>query len=161
VGAFDHGMSQLESRGLLPGLAAAALADAIPILGICLGMQLMCRASQEGRMPGLGWINAQVRRFSFPAHNDMRIPHMGWNTIRVARSNPLLASDAGEQRFYFVHSYYVACDDPDDPIAMTGYGKEFVAAFQRKNLFGVQFHPEKSHRFGMDLIRNFVELQVA
>ncbi|SHI16656.1 imidazole glycerol phosphate synthase subunit HisH [Pollutimonas bauzanensis] len=159
VGAFDHGMSQLESRGLMAGLAEAALDKAIPVLGICLGMQLMCRASEEGRMAGLGWIDAQVRRF--PARDGLRVPHMGWNTVRVARSNPLLGPGPDEKRFYFVHSYYIACNQPGDPIALTNYGEEFVAAFQRGNLFGVQFHPEKSHRYGMDLIRNFVELPIA
>lgn len=156
VGAFDYGMSQLELRDLLPALATAALENAVPVLGICLGMQLMCRASQEGKMSGLGWIDAQVLRFSFTSGDGLRVPHMGWNTIQVPRKNQLLATDSGEQRFYFVHSYYVACNDPSDPIAITDYGGEFVAAFQRNNLFGVQFHPEKSHRFGMEVISNFL-----
>lgn len=157
VGAFDYGMSQLELRGLLPALTTAALENAVPVLGICLGMQLMCRTSQEGKMPGLGWIDAQVLRFSFTNGGGLRVPHMGWNTIQVPKKNQLFATDAGEQRFYFVHSYYVACNDPADPIAVTDYGGEFVAAFQRNNLFGVQFHPEKSHRFGMELLSNFLE----
>ncbi len=161
VGAFDYGMSQLQARGLIPALATVALEKSIPVLGICLGMQLMCAASEEGDMPGLGWIDANVRRFPSADDCRLRVPHMGWNTVQVPRRNPLLSADGGEQRFYFVHSYFVACNKPEDPIAMTHYGEDFVAAFQRNNLFGVQFHPEKSHRFGLQLISAFAGIQHA
>jgi glutamine amidotransferase len=161
VGAFDHGMTQLAARELLPVLNTVALGTRIPVLGICLGMQLMCRTSEEGQLPGLGWIDAEVRRFPVSETLELRVPHMGWNTLRVVRKNPLLSSDGEEKRFYFVHSYKVSCNDPADPIALTSYGEDFVAAFQRENLFGVQFHPEKSHRFGMELMRRFVELEIA
>lgn len=161
VGAFNHGMSQLTSRKLLAALNSSALEARIPVLGICLGMHLMCRSSEEGALPGLGWIDAEVRRFAAPETNGLRVPHMGWNTLRVVRQNPLLSTAGAEQRFYFVHSYRVSCNDPADPIALTHYGEDFVAAFQRQNLFGVQFHPEKSHRFGMELMRRFVEFEVA
>ena len=161
VGAFNHGMAQLSSRELLPALNSSALEARIPVLGICLGMQLMCRSSEEGALPGLGWVDADVVRFPVPETNGLRVPHMGWNTLRVVRENPLLSTDGAEQRFYFVHSYRVSCNDPADPIALTRYGEDFVAAFQRENLFGVQFHPEKSHRFGMELMRRFVEFKVA
>ncbi len=158
VGAFDYGISQLHARGLIPALTTIALERSIPVLGICLGMQLMCAGSEEGTMPGLGWIDARVQRFSFADDSRLRVPHMGWNTVQVPRENPLLATDEGEQRFYFVHSYFVSCNDPNDPIAITNYGRQFVAAFQRNNLSGVQFHPEKSHRFGLRLISAFVGL---
>lgn len=161
VGAFDHGMSQLAARELLPALNTVALETRIPILGICLGMQLMCSTSEEGELPGLGWIDAEVRRFPVSETHELRVPHMGWNTLRVIRKNPLLSSDGEEKRFYFVHSYKVSCNDPADPIALTNYGEDFVSAFQRENLFGVQFHPEKSHRFGMELMRRFVEFEIA
>lgn len=158
VGAFGYGMAQLASRGLVPALNAVALETRIPILGICLGMQLMCRSSEEADVAGLGWIDAEVRRFPAPEATGLRVPHMGWNTLRVVCANPLLPLDAGEQRFYFVHSYRVSCHDLADPIALAHYGDDFVAAFARGNLLGVQFHPEKSHRFGMELMRRFVEI---
>ena len=161
VGSFNHGMAQLTSRALLPPLNSVALEAHIPVLGICLGMQLMCCWSDEGVLPGLAWIDAEVLRFSAYETSGLRVPHMGWNTLRVVRENPLLSSDDVDERFYFVHSYRVICRDPGDPIAVTQYGEEFVAAFQRQNLFGVQFHPEKSHRFGMQLMRRFVEFESA
>lgn len=161
VGAFDYGMSHLLSRGLLPALNSVALQGRIPILGICLGMQLMCRSSEEGALPGLGWLDAEVRHFPAPESSGLCVPHMGWNTLRVLRQNPLVSKDCEEKRFYFVHSYKVSCNDPADPIALTQYGDDFVAAFQRNNILGVQFHPEKSHRFGMALMRRFVEFEIA
>ncbi|RYG29454.1 MAG: imidazole glycerol phosphate synthase subunit HisH, partial [Chitinophagaceae bacterium] len=133
----------------------------IPILGICLGMQLMCNRSDEGSLPGLGWIDAEVLRFSPDQLTNLRVPHMGWNTVDVQKENFLLPLSDAERRFYFVHSYKVACRDADDIVSITHYGEDFVSAFQRNNLFGVQFHPEKSHRFGMSLFRNFVEANCA
>lgn len=161
VGAFDHGMTQLSSKGLIDALNTVAFEKPIPILGICLGMQLMCRSSEEGTLPGLGWIAADVLRFTNPTANGLRIPHMGWNTLKIVKENPLLPLEDAEKRFYFVHSYRVSCDNRDDPLAITHYGEDFVAAFQRNNLIGVQFHPEKSHRFGMDLMCRFVEFNLA
>ena len=161
VGAFDYGMAKLASRELLPALNVVAREARIPVLGICLGMQLMCRSSEEGSLPGLGWIDAEVRHFTASETFELRVPHMGWNTLHVVRENPLVSSDGEEKRFYFVHSYKVSCNDPADPIALTHYGEDFVSAFQRQNIFGVQFHPEKSHRFGMALMRRFVEFEVA
>lgn len=161
VGAFDYGMSHLVSGDLLPALNAMAFEARIPILGICLGMQLMCRSSEEGTLPGLGWVDAEVRRFSTALVNDLPLPHMGWNTLSVVRANPLLSSSEVEKRFYFVHTYKVNCNNAGDAIAWTHYGEDFVSAFQRQNIFGVQFHPEKSHRFGLDLMRCFMDLEVA
>jgi glutamine amidotransferase len=161
VGAFDYGMANLASRELLPALNTVAIEAGIPVLGICLGMQLMCRASEEGTLPGLGWIDAFVRHFNASKDCGLRVPHMGWNTLHVLRENPLLSMDGEEKRFYFVHSYKVCCNDLADPIANTNYGETFTSAFQRRNILGVQFHPEKSHRFGMALMRKFVEFKGA
>jgi glutamine amidotransferase len=159
VGAFDHGMSLLRSAGWDDALNEAVLERSIPILGICLGMQLMCKTSEEGRLPGFGWIDAEVKRFAAAPGSDMKIPHMGWNVVKVAKENPLLPMGAGEWRFYFVHSYYAVCSDSSDILATAEHGQDFVAAFSRQNIFGAQFHPEKSHRFGMHLMQNFVEMQ--
>lgn len=156
VGAFDCGISALRESGILEALNASVFARKVPILGICLGMQLMTNRSDEGVLPGLKWINAEVRKFSF-ASNEIKIPHMGWNTLSVQKVNPLI-SVGKDLRFYFVHSYHVACKDPRDIVATCCYGYDFVAAFAHENIFGVQFHPEKSHRFGMSLMKRFVEI---
>lgn len=157
VGAFDYGMTQLASRGLIGPLHEAAMVRRIPILGICLGMQLMCKSSEEGQIPGLGWIDAEVQKFKFDQASRRPIPHMGWNTLDLAQANGLLDDKLERTRYYFVHSYCVRCNDPADIIATTDYGERFVSAFARANLFGVQFHPEKSHRFGMEMMRKFIE----
>lgn len=156
VGAFDQGMRSLDGRSLVEPLREAA-ARGVPILGICLGMQLMLERSDEGSLPGLALVPGRVRRF--PAGEGLpRVPHMGWNRIALRQASPLFAGAEGDCRYYFVHSYYVSCADSDDVVATTSYGSEFVSAFQRNNLFGVQFHPEKSHRFGMALFRSFLSL---
>lgn len=157
VGAFDYGMAQLAEKGLVEALNEAALVRKIPILGICLGMQLMCKRSDEGVMPGLGWIDAEVRKFEFDQATRLPIPHMGWNTLEIERENGLLNNELERTRYYFVHSYRVSCNNPEDVIATTHYGDTFVSAFARENLFGAQFHPEKSHRFGMAMVKNFLE----
>ncbi|PUA27590.1 MAG: imidazole glycerol phosphate synthase subunit HisH [Cellvibrio sp. 79] len=161
VGAYDHGMGQLHENGLIDALNIVALEKKIPILGICLGMQLMCNRSDEGSLPGLGWIDADVLRFSPDHLANLRVPHMGWNTLNISKENALLPLSETERRFYFVHSYRVTCNDASDVVASTHYGEDFVSAFQRNNLVGVQFHPEKSHRFGMSLFRNFLEANCA
>ncbi len=156
VGSFDSGMKKLISGNFIPALNKIALERGIPVLGICLGMQLMCQSSEEGVMPGLSWIDASVERFPETSSTGLRIPHMGWNTLKVLRPNALLPFNSKELRFYFVHSFRVNCHNSSDSIATTDYGINFIAAFQKGNLFGAQFHPEKSHRFGMDLIRRFM-----
>ncbi len=161
VGAFDHGMHQLASFGLIDALHVAVQQRRVPVLGICLGMQLMCNRSEEGQLRGLGWVDAEVRRFSFDESARLPIPHMAWNTLQLRRQSALLHNLPDRARFYFVHSYKVACADPGDIVATTDYGGEFVSIFSRRNVFGVQFHPEKSHRFGMAMIRNFLELRLA
>lgn len=158
VGAFDHGMSSLRDGDWIEALNETVLVRKVPVLGICLGMQLMCKSSEEGKSPGLGWIDGQVKRFKIPLDSNLKIPHMGWNTITIAKTNPLIVTDKSEQRFYFVHSYHAVCNNPDDVLATAHHGYDFTAAFSHDNIFGVQFHPEKSHRFGMALMKRFVEL---
>jgi imidazole glycerol-phosphate synthase subunit HisH len=156
VGAFDQGMQNLTDRGLIPLLRRKVLEEGTPVLGVCLGMQLLARGSEEGRCPGLGWLDAVAVRFR-PTAGDTRlkVPHMGWNTIMVQRPHPLLSGLEQDARFYFVHSYHVVCHDPGVVLSRTGYGVDFVSAVARDNIVGVQFHPEKSHRFGMQVYRNF------
>jgi glutamine amidotransferase len=156
VGAFDAAMSRIKERGLRDVLDRMALQERIPVLGICLGMQLLTRSSEEGRMPGLGWVNATTRRF--PASRDLPVPHMGWNLVRPGTPSPLTEGLGDQPRFYFVHSYYVRMEDESKVILTTTYGVQFHAALQVGNIYGAQFHPEKSHRFGMQLLRNFANL---
>lgn len=158
VGAFDHGAGSLHDLGWVDALNEAVLQRCVPVLGICLGMQLMCGSSEEGSLSGLSWIDAAVRRFNLPADSALKIPHMGWNTISVVKPNSLVSMDDGEQRFYFVHSYHAVCNNPADVLATAHHGYDFTAAFCRKNIYGVQFHPEKSHSFGMALMKKFVNL---
>lgn len=157
VGAFDNGMKLLSENGWIAALSEAVLGRHVPILGVCLGMQLLCKSSEEGKLPGLGWIDASVHRLS--ADGGLKIPHMGWNVISARKDSPLFSVTTEEQRFYFVHSYHVVCHDPADILATVSYGIEVVAALSRDNIYGVQFHPEKSHRFGMALMKRFVELE--
>ena len=159
VGAFDAGMKNLESRGLTKILNKKVLSERTPVLGICLGMQLLTKCSEEGLLSGFGWIDAGVVRFDLGGWGtNMKIPHMGWNTISVCRESPLFKGLFGESRFYFVHSYHVLCNDESEILAKTSYGYDFTSVVGRGNIFGVQFHPEKSHKFGMRLLKNFSEL---
>ncbi len=158
VGAFDAGMRKLNESGLTPLLNELVLEKKTPILGLCLGMQLMTRRSEEGVEAGLGWFEAETVRFRFgPEQAHLKIPHMGWNTLEVRRPHPLVADLGPEPRFYFVHSYHVVCADPADVVAWTDYGHPVAAVIARENILGAQFHPEKSHKFGMQLLRNFAE----
>lgn len=161
VGAFDEGMQGLKNSGFVEVLSRKVLEEKTPILGLCLGMQLLTEKSKEGAEKGLGWINAETKRFSFPAESGLKIPHMGWNEVKICRADALVGClDQREEaaRFYFLHSYYVECADRQDVLLQTGYGIEFDVAFRRENIMGVQFHPEKSHKFGMQILRNFYEL---
>lgn len=157
VGAFDPGISKLMETGLLPALNDLVLIKGRPILGICLGMQLMCRRSEEGVLPGLGWINAEVLKFSSCTAKRLRVPHMGWNVVHKRKNNVLLDPLEQEEKYYFVHSYYVHCNDSKDILTETDYGSMFVSSFQKENIVGVQFHPEKSHRFGLRILKRFAE----
>jgi glutamine amidotransferase len=152
VGAFDRGMRNLAERNLVEPLTDLVQEKKVPVLGICLGMQLLARRSEEGGLPGLGWVDADAVRFTVPG---VRVPHMGWNAVRVAPAGERLFSSADEERFYFVHSYYLCCDDDAEVAAWAHHGIDFPAAVVQGNVMGVQFHPEKSHRFGMALLERF------
>lgn len=162
VGAFDNGMQKLQSAGMLEPLEQRVLRDKIPFLGVCLGMQMLLDCSEEGSLPGLGWIPGQVKKFDFSGmgKTGLKIPHMGWNTVRSTNSTSLFRGLDEEARFYFVHTYHVVCRDQTNSLGTSEYGYPFVSAVQKDNIYGVQFHPEKSHRFGMALLKNFAELSV-
>lgn len=156
VGAFDNAMNRINSSGLRDILDKKALEEGIPILGICLGMQLLTRGSEEGSVPGLDWIPADTIKFN--RDSGLKVPHMGWNVVHVSTPSKLTDSLPEESRFYFVHSYHVIAHEPQFSILKTDYGLRFDSAIQNKNIYGTQFHPEKSHKFGMELLRNFAEL---
>jgi imidazole glycerol phosphate synthase, glutamine amidotransferase subunit len=159
VGYFAAGMKNLRDSGLIPVLNKKVLECHVPLLGICLGMQLLTKFSEEGDSAGLGWIDAVTKKFHFSVPQDkLRIPHMGWNTIDKKRESVLLNGIIPDNRFYFAHTYAVSCNDNSDIVAATRYGYEFVSIVQKGNIYGTQFHPEKSHYHGLKLIENFVRL---
>ncbi len=158
VGNFDCGAREIYERDLSSALRVRVLEEGVPILGICLGMQLLCTNSEEGTFPGLGFVDAEVKRFDINVLQNLKVPHMGWKHVRVLKSNPLIDLQEEFPRFYFVHSYYVAPRHSSLSIGSTTHGISFCAAFQYENIFGTQFHPEKSHRFGLKLFRNFVNI---
>jgi len=157
VGAFGAGMNNLRTLCLIDVLNQKVLVEKIPILGVCLGLQLFCRRSEEGNVAGLGWIDAEAVRFKFPAGSDLRVPHVGWNTLTMRQNSCLLINFEPERRFYFTHSFYIKCYNHEDVVASTHYGGEFASVIRHDNIFGVQFHPEKSHKKGTEVYRNFVE----
>lgn len=157
VGHFDKAMQNISGLGLLDIIKKKALNDKTPMLGICLGMQLMCKSSEEGKEKGIGLIDADVKRFFFEENKKLKIPHMGWNLATPNNKNNLFSSLSGEARFYFVHSFHVVCNNKNDSLATTNYGYDFASAFASENIIGVQFHPEKSHKFGMQFLKNFIE----
>ena len=156
VGSFDAAMREIAARGLREVLDRKAMRDQVPTLGICLGMQLITRSSEEGRLPGLGWVDAAAHRF--PGGRGLKVPHMGWNVVTPTRKSALTTGLPDESRFYFVHSYYVKADRPTDAILTANHGVTFDAALEAGNIFGAQFHPEKSHRFGMQVLANFASI---
>jgi len=159
VGSFDSGMTNLRERRLIPVLNRKVIEEKVPILGLCLGVQLFTLGSEEGRLPGLGWIAAHTRRFEFPAEETrLKIPHMGWNFIEHAKPSMLLENLPPGSRFYFVHSYHLVCSEPTDVLTWTTYGYRFASGIQCHNIYGTQFHPEKSHKFGLALLKNFLTL---
>ena len=155
VGHFDRGMQNLNERGLKPLLDELVLQEKRPILGICLGMQLLARKSEEGSAPGLGWIAADVKRFAFPASDAHVIPHMGWNEVEPVGKGLFGEVPETPPRFYFVHSFHVVADDTADVSAWCEYGYKFAAAVRRGHIWGTQFHPEKSHKFGMSVLKAY------
>ena len=158
VGAFDNGMKNLDEMGFIPVLNKKALEDKTPIIGICLGMQLLTERSDEGELPGLGWIKSETVKFKFDnGVKNLKVPHMGWNTVDPKKGSALFSGLEEDNRFYFVHSYHVICKDESDILGKTHYGYDFTSSVHRDNIYGVQFHPEKSHKFGMNLLKNFLE----
>ena len=157
VGAFDTGMRNLSGLNLIDILNKKVIEEKIPVLGICLGMQLLSKGSEEGSLPGLGWIDASTVRFEFEDSTEYKIPHMGWNFIRQHKTGRLFDNMYPDSRFYFVHSYFFSANDPEDVLTSTTYEIEFTSAIERGNILGVQFHPEKSHKFGMKLLKNFID----
>lgn len=159
IGAFDDGLSKLEALGIIDVLKEKVLQDKTPILGICLGMQLFTNKSEEGNKPGLGFIDAETVKFNFtavPDRSSLRIPHIGWNDVVLSKPSPLFENMHDAPRYYFVHSYFVKLQNLQDELLCTTYGSAFTSAFEKGNVIGVQFHPEKSHKFGIKLFENFV-----
>lgn len=155
VGAFDAGMSKLLETGLVDFIKEQAVEIKKPMLGICLGMQMLGRKSEEGSLLGLGLIPFDTSRFKMEDTN-LRVPHMGWDIVEFKQNSPLTEGLTGRQRYYFVHSYHAKCDNKENVLMTCDYGYEFACAVVRENIYGVQFHPEKSHDFGMALLENFV-----
>lgn len=154
VGAFDWAMKRLNDSGLRDPLDELVLIKHIPVLGVCVGMQMMANSSDEGVLPGLGWVDAEVQRFDSPTLNGMPLPHMGWNDIQTDPDNKLFQK-IEEPQYYFLHSFHMSPVDASCSIAYAEYGVKFTAAVQKNNIFGTQFHPEKSHKCGIELLHNF------
>lgn len=160
VGAFDQAMNELDASGMREALDRAVLQEKKQILGICVGMQLLAHSSEEGSAKGLGWIDGAVKRFDQGgAQQVLRLPHMGWNTVAPRRVSPLFRDVDLETGYYFLHSYYFSCNNPEDQLAVANYGKAFTCVVQRANVCGVQFHPEKSHQAGIQLLKNFATIE--
>jgi glutamine amidotransferase len=156
VGAFDNGMQHLKEYDLIDVLNKKALVEKVPFLGICLGMQLMTRGSEEGKEKGLAWFEAETKKFELP--KGYKVPHMGWNYVKAKKNIKSFLIRDIKYRFYFVHSYYVQCDKDEDVLFETEYGNKFHSAIQKDNIIGMQFHPEKSLNFGMDILQQFAKL---
>jgi len=157
VGHFANGVKKLKESGIWDVLNAKVLEEKTPILGICLGMQLMAKTSEEGHETGFGWFDADVRKFRVSDQVRFKVPHMGWNEAVPAKETPLLQG-LSDAHYYFVHSFHIECHDPADILATTNYDYEFTSAIQKDNIYGVQFHPEKSHDAGEQLLVNFLQL---
>ena len=157
VGHFAHGINQLNNLGFTDVIKEHALTQQKPILGICLGMQLMTNFSEEGDADGLGLIDAQTKKFQLQ-DKSLKIPHLGWNEVSWQKESPILNSLSEKPRYYFVHSYFVECNHQNDVLGTTHYGQDFVSAFQHDNIIGMQFHPEKSHANGIQVFKNFANL---
>ncbi len=158
VGHFKKAMENLEKLELIPVLNELAFEKKIPILGICLGMQLMCESSEEGNSEGLSWIAGKVKRFDVSDKQKFKIPHMGWNSVQLKNESAIMKNIAEDAEFYFVHAYHVHLKDKNLAINITDYAYPFVSGFQKENIFGLQYHPEKSHQVGDQVFQNFIDL---
>lgn len=158
VGHFKYGIENLSKLGLIDVLNKKVMNEKTPILGICLGTQLFCKHSEEGKSDGLGWIDAEVVRFKVSDKIKFKVPHMGWNDVKVINSNNLDKAITKDDKFYFVHSYHLKCSNPSDVWMTSEYDYEFVSAVHSGNIYGTQFHPEKSHDAGYALLKEFAEL---
>ncbi len=157
VGSYDIGMRELHEGGWVTALNKLVIEEHVPILGICLGMQFFFNRSEEGSEKGLGWINGYLQKFVSNESEPIKIPHMGWNTVNVIKRDSLIQSEGlDETRYYFVHSFHAICEDKENLVATAFHGSDVAAAVVKNNIYGVQFHPEKSHRFGMDLLTKFL-----
>lgn len=158
VGHFNYGMEQLHKSGLVGLLNEKVLEKKVPILGICLGVQLLTQSSEEGTAAGLGWIAGKTIAFEkTKLQSNQKIPHMGWSDLSNYQQSKLFTNMPDEPRFYFVHSYHLALENSADVLVTANYGYQFAAGIEHENILGVQFHPEKSHKFGMKLLENFVQ----
>jgi glutamine amidotransferase len=160
VGSFDSGMQNLQDLNLTEILNRKVLVEKVPVLGICLGVQLMCKNSEEGLLPGLAWFDAEVLSFKgrFLEGQTLPVPNMGWREVTVERENALCINLPIEPRYYFVHSYFIKPNQENEILMSSNYGFEYTVALQRSNIYGVQFHPEKSHKYGFHLLKNFAEV---
>ena len=159
VGAFDNAMQRLDQSGMRESIDHLVLQQGVTVLGICVGMQILAHCGEEGKLRGLGWIDGQVKKLDIKSlPHRTHLPHMGWNNVRPLTANRLFAGLDTDSRFYFLHSYYFECKNRDDVLADSDYGVRFSCAVNHKNIYGVQFHPEKSHHFGVQLLKNFAEL---
>ncbi len=159
VGAFDQAINELKKSGMRQALDTLVLQEKKYLLGICVGMQLLAKSSQEGVSGGLGWIDGEVKKFDHKNFNQAtHLPHMGWNTIQPVKESPLFKDVDLDFGYYFLHSYYFSCTKNDHILAVTNYGGEFTCAVNFENIYGVQFHPEKSHHSGIQLLKNFANL---
>jgi glutamine amidotransferase len=159
VGAFDETISKLDSTGFREMLDIEVLQNKVPIIGICVGMQILAESSEEGSLNGLGYIKGQVKKIDASLLNQKpKLPHLGWNSIEINQPNDLLKNIDPEFGFYFLHTYYFECADKNDVLTTTTYGKAFASAVNHANVYGIQFHPEKSHQNGITLLHNFAKL---
>jgi glutamine amidotransferase len=159
VGSFDHAIQQLDQSGMRQSIEQLVLQQGMPIMGICVGMQMLANTSDEGTLPGLGWVDGKVKKFDMSAMpRGTNLPHMGWNDVKPVVEGGLFNGMEQDSRFYFLHSYYIECHQQSNILALTDYGGQFCCAVRRDNMYGVQFHPEKSHYFGSQLLRNFAKI---
>lgn len=158
VGSFDHAMTSLQNSGMREKLDELVLEKKLPVIGICVGMQMLAKSSEEGVLQGLGWIDGIVKKFDKSKIQNGPLPHMGWNTLNIKKSNKIFEKLEENPRYYFLHSYYFDCKNKDNVIATATYGEQFECVINHENIYGIQPHPEKSHHNGMQLLKNFGEL---